>query len=79
MGNETLLEERQLIVQSAVMTLLQQVDLPILLSMVAGGRDQFVSHAKRHWVGHGFTDAEFRDAFRLVEDRAVELTPMERQ
>jgi hypothetical protein len=47
--------------------------------MVAGGRDQFVSHAKRHWVGHGFTDAEFRDAFRLVEDRAVELTPMERQ
>lgn len=79
MGNETLLEERRLMVESAVMTLLQQVDLPILLSMVAGGRDQFVAHAKRHWVGHGFTDEEFRNAFRLVEDRAAEVMPTETQ
>ena len=79
MGNETLLEERQLMVESAVMTLLQQVDLPILLSMVAGGRDQFVAHAKRLWVGHGFTDEEFRNAFRLVEDRAAEVMPTETQ
>jgi hypothetical protein len=79
MGNETLLDERKLMVQSAVMSLLQQVDLPMLLSMVSGGQDQFLSHARRHWVGHGFTDADFRDAFRLIEDRAAELTPMERQ
>ena len=79
MGHETLLGERRLLVQSAVMSLLQQVDLPILVSMVAGGRDQFVSHAKRHWVGHGCTEADFRDAFQLIEDRAAELMPMEKQ
>ena len=71
MGSETGRQERVLLVQSAVASLLQQIDLPLLLSMVSGGLDQFTAHARRHWVGHGFTEAEYRDAFRLIEDLSL--------
>tara|TARA_R110002020_G_C15677114_1_gene718466 strand:- start:156 stop:395 length:240 start_codon:yes stop_codon:yes gene_type:complete len=79
MGNEQLILERGAFVDAAVTTLLYQVDLPTLLAMVAGGEDEFISHAREHWTGHGFTHEEYRHAFRLLVKRSEQVSPTVRQ
>jgi hypothetical protein len=75
MGNETLLTERGKFLEAAVMTLLHQVDKPMLLSIIAGGESQFIAHARSYWTGHGFTSEDYRKAFAMLKKRAIEVVP----
>lgn len=75
MGNEGLIIERDQFLSQAVGSLLHQIDLPTLLSIIAGGEDEFISHAKTYWTGHGFTREDFRKAFTLLEKRAQQVAP----
>ena len=75
MGNETLIFERDQFLSHAVGSLLHQVDLPTLLSIIAGGEDEFITHAKSHWTGHGFTREDLQKAFALLKKRAQQVAP----
>tara|TARA_R100001086_G_scaffold91284_6_gene45178 strand:- start:3294 stop:3545 length:252 start_codon:yes stop_codon:yes gene_type:complete len=72
MDQETILD-KSLWLRAAVQTLLDQIDAPTLQTIVAVGRDEFVRHATSQWSGHGFTQSDFRTAFRMLEVRAEQV------
>lgn len=77
MGMETLILEREAFLRQAVGSLLMQIDAATLASIVAGGEDRFLGHAKRYWSGHGFKAEDYKQAFRLLQARAQQVFPQE--
>jgi hypothetical protein len=75
MGMEKLILERDAFLKEAVRSLLTQIDSTTLALIVTGGEDQFIGHAKTHWVGHGFKMEDFKRAFRMLEIRATQGLP----
>jgi hypothetical protein len=75
MGIETLILERDAFLREAVGSLLQQIDTATLALIVTGGEDQFIGHAKTHWVGHGFKMDDLKRAFRMLQIRATQVLP----
>ena len=75
MGMEKLILERDAFLKEAVRSLLTQIDSTTLALIVTGGEDQFIGHAKTHWVGHGFKIEDLKRAFRMLEIRATQGLP----
>jgi hypothetical protein len=75
MGLNQLRYDRATKVAEAVGSLLQQIDAETLREIVKRGEDEFVSHAKRYWVGHGFHATDLRQAFEMLRGRAITLPP----
>ena len=73
MGRNQLRYDRAEKVAEAVGSLLQQIDSETLREIDRRGEDEFLSHAKRHWVGHGFDGTDFRQAFEMLQGRAMTL------
>ena len=75
MGLNQLRYDRATKVAEAVGSLLQQIDAETLREIIRRGEDEFLSHAKRHWVGHGFDGTDLRQAFEMLRGRASKLHP----
>jgi len=73
MGRNQLRYDRAAKVAEAVASLLQQIDAETLREIVQRGEDEFVLHATRHWVGHGFRGTDLRQAFEMLQGRAMTL------
>ena len=75
MGQEEVILNRGHFLQAAVKSLMDQIEPPELLTIVAVGRDEFARVARSRWVGHGFTQDDFHTAFRMLEARARQVAP----